>query len=129
MTSRLPTAETSTTYPLCHQTLTLQSSTGSRLRRFAKRGQGEKEILEEHCIKAFSTHEVHRYVISNVVERVLDYVNPQRDCHNHLSFNVDALDRSVAPSSGTLVRGELTFCDGHSICKATHETGSSSPLT
>ncbi|KAG1748063.1 arginase type II, partial [Suillus lakei] len=45
------------------------------------------------------------------------------DRPNHMSFDIDALDPSVAPSSGTPVRGELTFCDGHYICKATHETG------
>jgi hypothetical protein len=33
----------------------------------------------------------------------LDHVNPQRDRPIHLSFDVDALDPSVAPSTGTPV--------------------------
>ena len=56
----------------------------------------------------------------------LDYVNGntgRRDCPIHLSFDVDALDPSVAPSTGTPVRGGLTFREGHYICEAIHETG------
>lgn len=41
----------------------------------------------------------------------------------HLSFDVDALDPSVAPSTGTPVRGGLTFREGHYICEAIWETG------
>ncbi|KAF8651454.1 hypothetical protein AX16_004753 [Volvariella volvacea WC 439] len=83
----------------------------------------EKRILKENGIKAFSMHEVDRYGIGRVVEMALDHVNPQRDRPIHLSFDVDALDPSVAPSTGTPVRGGLTFREGHYICEAVHETG------
>lgn len=65
---------------------------------------GEKRILKEHNIKAFSMHEVDKYGIGKVVELALDAVNPNRDLPIHLSFDVDALDPSVAPSTGTPVR-------------------------
>jgi arginase len=84
---------------------------------------GEKRILKENGIKAFSMHEVDRYGIGKVVEMALDAVNPNRDLPIHLSFDVDALDPSVAPSTGTPVRGGLTFREGHYICEAIHETG------
>ena len=84
---------------------------------------GEKRILRESGIKAFSMHEVDRYGIGRVVEMALDHVNPKRDRPIHLSFDVDALDPSVAPSTGTPVRGGLTFREGHYICEAVHETG------
>jgi arginase len=64
---------------------------------------GEKRILRENGIKAFSMHEVDRYGIGKVVEMALDAVNPNRDRPIHLSFDVDALDPSVAPSTGTPV--------------------------
>lgn len=64
---------------------------------------GEKKILKDNNIKAFSMHEVDRYGIGKVVEMALDHVNPQRDRPIHLSFDVDALDPSVAPSTGTPV--------------------------
>lgn len=65
---------------------------------------GEKRVLRENKIKAFSMHEVDKYGIGKVVEMALDHVNPNRDLPIHLSFDVDALDPSVAPSTGTPVR-------------------------
>jgi len=84
---------------------------------------GEKRLLKEMGIKAFSMHEVDRYGISKVVDMALDHVNPNRDLPIHLTFDVDALDPTVAPSTGTPVRGGLTFREGHYICEAVHETG------
>lgn len=78
---------------------------------------GEKAILRKHKIAAFSMHEVDRYGIGQVVEMALDRVNPQRSLPVHLSFDVDALDPTVAPSTGTPVRGGLTFREGHYICE------------
>jgi arginase len=85
--------------------------------------QGEKAILREHNIAAFSMHEVDRYGIGRVVEMALDRINPDRSKPIHLSFDVDALDPSVAPSTGTPVRGGLTFREGHYICERLYETG------
>ncbi|KAI0811001.1 hypothetical protein BC629DRAFT_1589741 [Irpex lacteus] len=84
---------------------------------------GEKRILKENGIKAFSMHEVDKYGIGKVVELALDHVNPKRDLPIHLSFDVDALDPTVAPSTGTPVRGGLSFREGHYICEAIYETG------
>ena len=63
----------------------------------------EKGILKEYRIKAFSMHEVDRFGIGAVVEMALDHVNPNRDLPVHLSYDVDALDPTVAPSTGTPV--------------------------
>ncbi|GAA94076.1 uncharacterized protein L969DRAFT_96656 [Mixia osmundae IAM 14324] len=84
---------------------------------------GERRILREQKIKAYSMHDVDKYGIGRVVEMALDHVNPNRDRPIHLSFDVDALDPSVAPSTGTPVRGGLTFREGHYICEAIAETG------
>jgi arginase len=65
---------------------------------------GEKRILKKNGIKAFSMHEIDKYGIGKVVELALDAVNPNRDLPIHLSFDVDALDPTVAPSTGTPVR-------------------------
>jgi len=83
----------------------------------------EKKILKKMGIKAYSMHDVDKYGIGKVVEMALDTVNPKRDCPIHLSFDVDALDPTVAPSTGTPVRGGLTFREGHYICESIHETG------
>lgn len=59
----------------------------------------EKKIIKELDIKAFTMHHVDKWGIGKVVEMALDYVNPNRDLPIHLSFDVDALDPSVAPST------------------------------
>lgn len=85
--------------------------------------EGERKILKEHDIKCFTMYHVDKFGIGQVVDMALDAVNPNRDRPVHLSFDVDALDPSVAPSTGTAVRGGLTFREGHYICEALAETG------
>ncbi|KAI8138041.1 arginase [Fennellomyces sp. T-0311] len=83
----------------------------------------EKKIIRDLNIKAFSMHHVDKWGIAKVVDMALEHVNPDRNRPIHLSFDVDALDPSVAPSTGTPVRGGLTFREGHYICEALAETG------
>ncbi|KAI9498250.1 arginase [Zychaea mexicana] len=84
---------------------------------------GEKKIIKDHNIKAFSMHHVDKWGIGKVLDMALNHVNPDRNRPIHLSFDVDALDPSVAPSTGTPVRGGLTFREGHYICEALAESG------
>ncbi|CCX11975.1 Similar to Arginase; acc. no. P33280 [Pyronema omphalodes CBS 100304] len=81
---------------------------------------GEKKILRENGIKAFSMHDVDKHGIGKVMEMALEYVG---DSPVHLSFDVDALDPMWAPSTGTPVRGGLTLREGDYICECVHETG------
>lgn len=59
----------------------------------------EKQTIRKYNIKAFTMHHVDKYGIGQVVAMALDHVNPNRDRPIHLSFDVDALDPSVAPST------------------------------
>ncbi|KAF6789691.1 arginase [Colletotrichum musicola] len=84
--------------------------------------RGEKRILRENGIKAFSMFDVDRYGIGRVMEMALAHIGT--DTPIHLSFDVDALDPQWAPSTGTPVRGGLTLREGDYICECVHETGS-----
>ena len=87
--------------------------------------KAEKELLKKHRIKAFSMHEIDRYGIGQVMEMAVECLS--KDDHPnspiHLSFDIDALDPTVAASTGTPVRGGLTFREGHYICEMLHATG------
>jgi arginase len=83
--------------------------------------RGEKKILREHSIKAFSMHDIDREGIGRVMEKVLAYIGS--DTPIHLSFDVDALDPEWAPSTGTPVRGGLTLREGDYIAECVHESG------
>ncbi|KAI1139458.1 arginase [Hypoxylon sp. FL0543] len=83
---------------------------------------GEKRILRENGIKAFSMFDIDRHGIGRVVEMALAHIGA--DTPIHLSFDVDALDPMWAPSTGTPVRGGLTLREGDYICESVHLTGS-----
>ncbi|KAK6840806.1 Arginase [Apiospora arundinis] len=83
---------------------------------------GEKKILRENGIKAFSMFDIDRHGIGRVMEMALAHIGS--DTPIHLSFDVDALDPMWAPSTGTPVRGGLTLREGDYICECVHETGS-----
>jgi len=83
--------------------------------------KGEKKILRDHGIKAFSMHDIDRHGIGRVMEMALAHVGT--DTPIHLSFDVDALDPMWAPSTGTPVRGGLTLREGDYIAECVHETG------
>jgi len=51
---------------------------------------GEKKLLREHKIKAFSMHDIDRHGIGKVMDMALAYIGD--DTPIHLSFDVDALD-------------------------------------
>lgn len=82
---------------------------------------GEKRILRENGIKAFSMHDIDRHGIGRVMEMALAHIG--NDTPIHLSFDVDALDPQWAPSTGTPVRGGLTLREGDYIAECVHETG------
>ena len=110
--------------------------------------KGEKRILREHGVRAFSMHDIdkyaflslslaifgslavwglemlisHRHGIGRVMEMALGHIGT--DTPIHLSFDVDALDPQWAPSTGTPVRGGLTLREGDYIAECVHETGS-----
>ncbi|GAA5832664.1 hypothetical protein JCM11251_001403 [Rhodosporidiobolus azoricus] len=83
--------------------------------------EGERKILKDNNIKCFTMHHIDKYGIGQVVEKALDHVGRERPIH--LSFDVDAFDPTVAPSTGTAVRGGLSFREGHYIVEAVAETG------
>jgi arginase len=41
----------------------------------------------------------------------------------HLSFDIDACDPSIAPSTGTVVPGGLTYREAHYLCEAVAHSG------
>lgn len=105
--------------------------------------KGERRLLKENNIKCFSMHDVDKLGIQKVVEMAIDHVSPNGDTPIHLSYDVDALDPSFTPStgsslplplffgsnetthprSGTPVPGGLTYREGRYIAECIHATG------
>jgi arginase len=83
--------------------------------------KGEKKILRQNNIKAFSMHDIDRHGIGKVMDMALGWIG--NDTPIHLSFDVDGLDPMWAPSTGTPVRGGLTLREGDYIAEVVHATG------
>jgi len=84
--------------------------------------RGEKKILREHGIRAFSMHDIDRHGIGKVMDMALGWIG--HDTPIHLTFDIDALDPQWAPSTGTAVRGGLTLREGDFIAECVAQTGS-----
>ncbi|CAL1575429.1 unnamed protein product [Knipowitschia caucasica] len=83
---------------------------------------GEHFILKNLGVKFFSMSDVDRMGINRVLEETCDHLlRSQKPLH--LSFDVDALDPSETPATGTPVRGGLSLREGLTITEALHETG------
>jgi arginase len=83
--------------------------------------RGEKKILRDNRIRAFSMHDIDAHGIGRVMDMALAHIGA--DTPIHLSFDVDALDPMWAPSTGTPVRGGLTLREGDYICECASATG------
>lgn len=89
---------------------------------------GEKEILRKYNIPAFSMYHIDKYGIGKVVEMALDKINPDREFPIHMSYDVDAIDPSFVPATGTRVEGGLTLREGLFIAEEVAQTGLLSSL-
>ncbi|XP_044034183.1 arginase-1-like [Siniperca chuatsi] len=72
---------------------------------------GEHYILKLLGVKVFSMTEVDQLGIGRVMEETCDYISAKKK-PIHLSYDVDAIDPSVTPATGTPVAGGLTYRDG-----------------
>ncbi|KAF1788684.1 Ureohydrolase domain [Phytophthora cactorum] len=82
----------------------------------------ERRVIHEKGIKAFSMQEVDRYGIGKTMEMALDHLCGKKQRPLHVSYDIDAVDPLVAPSTGTRVRGGLTWREAHYVAEAVAET-------
>ncbi|XP_071369966.1 arginase-1 [Centroberyx affinis] len=83
----------------------------------------EHYILKFLGIKVFSMTEVDRLGIARVMEETCDYLSDKVKKPIHLSYDVDAIDPSVTPATGTPVVGGLSYREGVYITETLCQTG------
>merc|ERR1712146_382163 len=85
--------------------------------------EGEKSIVRQEGIRGYSMADVDKLGIGEVMKRALDYLSPHQNNPLHLSFDIDSLDPLHAPSTGTRVRGGLTYREACFLAECVAETG------
>ena len=101
---------------------------------------GERATLARLGIAAFTMSDVDREGIGAVVRRALRHLGVLPGArsaaaaaaaatpaatlpHLHLSFDIDACDPAIAPGTGTVVPGGLTYREAHYLCEAVASCG------
>ena len=81
---------------------------------------GEARAIRSMGIQAFTMHHIDKYGIGAVVEKSLAHLDGRPI---HMSYDIDAVDPVEAPSTGTVVRGGLTFREAHYVAEAVSDSG------
>ncbi|XP_065783866.1 arginase-1 isoform X2 [Muntiacus reevesi] len=86
-------------------------------------GGDHSYILKTLGIKYFSMTEVDKLGIGKVMEETFSYLLGRKKRPIHLSFDVDGLDPSFTPATGTPVQGGLSYREGLYITEEIYKTG------
>jgi arginase len=81
----------------------------------------EKRLLRELGVKAFSMSDVDKFGMMHVMEQALAIAG-SGGSPIHVSFDMDGIDPSEAPGTGTPVKGGLSYREAHLIMEMLHES-------
>lgn len=82
----------------------------------------ERKLMKSWGVNVFSMTEIDRYGIGGVMDRAFDILFKNGDRPLHLSYDIDSVDPHFAPSTGTRVRGGLSYREAHYIAESVADT-------
>ena len=83
---------------------------------------GEKRSIRERGMTTFTMSDIDRMGMAKVMERAIEIAARGPDSM-HVSVDIDALDPSAAPGTGTPVAGGLTYREAHLAMEIVAESG------
>jgi len=84
--------------------------------------RGEKQLLRDSGVTAFSMSDIDRLGMTKVMERTLEITGTESRSV-HVSFDMDGIDPSEAPGTGTPVKGGLSYREAHLAMEMLAESG------
>jgi len=84
--------------------------------------EGERRIIRELGVKAFTMSDVDRLGMPRVIDEALAIV-ARGEASVHVSFDMDGVDPQEAPGVGTPVRGGITYREAHTLMEAVGASG------
>jgi arginase len=84
--------------------------------------QGEKRMLREMGVRAFTMTDVDKLGMMRVMEETLAIAGSEGR-PIHVSFDMDGIDPSEAPGTGTPVKGGLSYREAHLVMEMLHDSG------
>jgi len=79
--------------------------------------EGEKRLIKELGVKAFTMSDIDRLGMSRVIEEALA-IAADGENSLHVSFDMDGIDPSEAPGVGTAVKGGISYREAHTLMEA-----------
>ena len=83
---------------------------------------GEKKRLKETGVQVHTMADIDRHGVHRVMKKALARVTENTD-YVHVSFDLDAVDPTVAPGVGTPVKGGLDYREAHLIMEVIADAG------
>ncbi len=83
---------------------------------------GEREYIKKHQIRTYTMADIDERGIQAIVKESITYLQSKTD-GIHLSLDVDALDPSEVPGTGTKVPGGLTYRESHFALELLYQSG------
>jgi arginase len=83
---------------------------------------GEKKLLKETGVQVHTMSEIDRHGVHRVMEKALARITDGTE-YVHVSFDLDAIDPTVAPGVGTPVKGGLDYREAHLIMEVIADAG------
>lgn len=84
--------------------------------------EGERKLIRELGVKAFTMADIDRLGMSRVVDEALAIVS-DGESSVHVSFDMDGIDPQEAPGVGTPVRGGISYREAHTLMEAVAASG------
>jgi len=89
--------------------------------------EGERHRLKKTEVQVHTMSDIDRQGIHRVMKKALARVTDGTD-YLHVSFDLDAVDPTVAPGVGTPVKGGLNYREAHLIMEFLHDSGAMTSL-
>jgi arginase len=89
--------------------------------------EGERAHLRRLGVHVYTMADVDRHGIHVVMEKAIEDVTRDTD-YLHVSFDLDAVDPSLAPGVGTPVKGGLDYREAHLVMESLAASGAMSSL-
>lgn len=83
--------------------------------------KGERENIRKSGVSVFTMEDIDKTGLSDVMKKALRILRSV-DCL-HVSFDLDAVDPTIAPGVGTPVKGGLDYREAHLIMETLNESG------
>jgi arginase len=82
----------------------------------------ERALLTARGVDVMDMRLIDEVGATALIRRVIDRVKAANG-HLHLSFDIDSVDPSIAPGTGTRVEGGLTYREAHLVMEMLHDSG------